>query len=499
MQITELQKAAAQAIVNIFETGSVRGEYGDVTLMAGDTGQLTYGRSQTTLASGNLFLLIRDYCARADALLGAEMAPYLDRLAACDVVLNHDMAFRGLLKDAGGDPVMQEVQDLFFDRVYWAPAMRSADVLGVRSALGAAVVYDSTVHGSWARMRDRTREAFGELSDIGEDDWIAHYIETRRDWLATHANALLHKTVYRMDALAAIVHADNWKLALPLSVRGHAVTAEALHAQEPVKVSADPIPRRLLRLVDPPTSGPDVVWLQERLGYAGIAVETSGRFDAATDAGVRAFQAAHDLKPDGIVGPATRTALEDVPLVSPQPEAAPAAVEPMPAVRSEPPAPVPAAAPPKAPAQSVPEKIGKAGRAVGDISDKMGMFKAVWEYLSKQHPAIAGFISLIMLGLSDLRDFFAWALSGPLGSIVHLPENIPALPQTADDALRFVADLYRYVQEVAASLPAEWVYRVRVAAWVLFAYALYRLVRNRADIRKLQGDLAKARQAAGWE
>ena len=65
--ITELQKKVAQSIVNIFETGRPRGDYGQVTLLSGDSGHLTYGRSQTTLASGNLYLLIKAYCEAADA------------------------------------------------------------------------------------------------------------------------------------------------------------------------------------------------------------------------------------------------------------------------------------------------------------------------------------------------------------------------------------------------------------------------------------------------
>ncbi len=35
--------------------------------------------------------------------------------------------------------------------------MRSAVAVGAQSALGAAIVYDSTVHGSWAHVRDITR------------------------------------------------------------------------------------------------------------------------------------------------------------------------------------------------------------------------------------------------------------------------------------------------------------------------------------------------------
>ena len=57
--MTSLQKKTAKAIVNIFETSRVLGNYAQVTLMLGDSGHLIYGRSQTTLGSGNLHLLIK--------------------------------------------------------------------------------------------------------------------------------------------------------------------------------------------------------------------------------------------------------------------------------------------------------------------------------------------------------------------------------------------------------------------------------------------------------
>ena len=52
--MTATQRRTAEAIVNIFETSEVRGNYGSVTVIPEDTGHLTFGRSQTTLASGNL-------------------------------------------------------------------------------------------------------------------------------------------------------------------------------------------------------------------------------------------------------------------------------------------------------------------------------------------------------------------------------------------------------------------------------------------------------------
>jgi len=52
------------------------------------------------------------------------------------------------------------------------------------------------------------------------------------------------------------------------------------------------------------SSGPWVSYLQARLG-----APVTGTFDAATDAAVRAFQSAHGLEADGVVGPKTWSAL----------------------------------------------------------------------------------------------------------------------------------------------------------------------------------------------
>jgi chitosanase len=583
MQLTALQKAASQAIVNIFETGSIRGNYGDVTLLRGDSGQLTYGRSQTTLASGNLYLLCKDYSARADGAYAPKFVPYLPSLEACDVALNNNMEFRGLLKDAGDDPVMHEVQDAFFDRVYWDPAMRSADALGAQTALGATIVYDSTVHGSWARIREMTRQKVGELSAVGEKKWMAAYVDTRHDWLATHPNALLHKTVYRMDALAALIRAGNWTLKLPFTVRGLNITPEALGDTTVVRVPAETAPRRLLRLKSPPMTGPDVSWVQERLARAGIRVTANGTFDNITDAAVRNFQDGHGLKVDGVVGPVTRTALEDISVAT----KAASTDEPMPAVAnaeaavksstppardttapsppppkrtppptppSEPePAPVPAPAPPPRPARTSPPPPppnDDAGDPVGDIkrhvstevrasldamkktlrdehekltqrvtstvqdevSDVLATIRerlaargqAVIKDIAGGRPIIPAVASGVTLLFTETRDFFSWkeaqtttpattapaetttATAPPVPETTTTPTTVPTTvdhttPAPSNDTL---TQAYDYVHKIAASIPNEWVFRLRILAFALIAYAIFRLWQRRQAAAK---------------
>jgi len=236
-----LQKAAAQAIVNVFETGRVRGDYARITLLEGDAGHLTYGRSQTTLASGNLFKLIADYVDAPGAAYAADFMPYLSRLETRALELDHDARFKQILRLAGDDPVMQHVQDRFFDRVYWVPALRAAQRLDLREALSIAVVYDSHIHGSWGRVRRLTFQAAGNVAAAGgERTWISRYVSVRRDWLASRRSRLLRATVYRMDAFEKLIGEERWDLALPFEVRGVRVTLEKLRLRQANQIAAGP-------------------------------------------------------------------------------------------------------------------------------------------------------------------------------------------------------------------------------------------------------------------
>ncbi|HXH02975.1 MAG TPA: peptidoglycan-binding protein [Candidatus Competibacteraceae bacterium] len=306
--LTDLQRKTAQAIVNIFETGSVLGEYGRVTLLPGDPGHLTYGRSQTTLASGNLYLLINRYCEQDAAEYAAALRPYLPALQKPDLGLDHDRQLRRLLETAGSDPVMRLVQDEFFDAIYWSPAERQARALGLGLALGVTVIYDSQVHGSLRRIRDRVLAEHGDVATLGEQEWIKRYVDTRKRWLANHANALLRKTVYRMEAFNALIKDKKWDLPLPLSVRGRIIDEASLGLGRVAAVDLDGEERPLF-LTSPLLEGADVKALQQALNRHGFNLVEDGRFGHLTARAVRLFQESRGLRADGIVGPATRAEL----------------------------------------------------------------------------------------------------------------------------------------------------------------------------------------------
>ena len=297
--LSDLQKKTAAAIVNVFETGRVLGNYGAVSVLPGDTGHLSYGRSQVTLGSGNLYRMIQLYCNTPDAVF-PQLSSYLPRMQQRDFTLDTDMSLRALLQQAGQDSVMRTVQDQFFDANYWSPAAQSAANFGISSALGTSVVYDSHVQGAWGTVRDLTTAQFGAPGVIGENDWVSHYVNVRRNWLANNPNPALHPTVYRMDGFLSLIQDSSWALPLPIDLRGVIIDENKLVGGAAA---------RILSLTAPPMTGEDVRTVQRALIAAGADLTVDGVFGPQTQAAVRQFQQQQHLAADGIVGPATRSAL----------------------------------------------------------------------------------------------------------------------------------------------------------------------------------------------
>jgi chitosanase len=287
--LTPVQVRTIHGIVNLFETGSILGDYGQVTLIAGDSGHLTFGRSQATLGSGGLSLLLNRYCASAGARFGSRLAPYLDGIAARDVSLDRNLALHNILRATADDPVMRGTQDGFFDAGFFQPALREARDSGITDPLGCAIIYDSFVHGSWEPIRDRIE---GQPRTRGQRPWLIDYVAVRREWLATHPRADLRATVYRMDAMGRLIDLGAWALELPLVVRGVEISMATLEGVPPGCFD-DPGPgTRDLAFV---TSGPlcrglDVRLVQVALSQRGHDIHADGVFGRASAKTVAEFQ-----------------------------------------------------------------------------------------------------------------------------------------------------------------------------------------------------------------
>jgi len=294
--MTDLQKATIQAMVNIFESGRIRGNYGAIAVMKGDKGHLSYGRSQTTLGGGGLFTLLSRYCQAPNAQFAADLKPALPRFKAKDFTLDNDSSIKSVLKQAGDDPVMQATQDQFFDENYFIPSGQAAEKTGLQTVLAYGVVYDSHIQGGWGIVQANVPPLKGAGS---EHDWIGKYVDARRKWLQSQKNPL-PATVYRMDAFEGILTAGNLDLTLPIIVHGITLKEDLL--------ATGTRPDTTLKLTDPWMRGDSVERLQKKLKDVGFDNQGDGVYGPFTDALVKKFQQSKNIAEDG-VGPQTKREL----------------------------------------------------------------------------------------------------------------------------------------------------------------------------------------------
>ncbi|MBD2056970.1 peptidoglycan-binding protein [Oculatella sp. FACHB-28] len=110
-----------------------------------------------------------------------------------------------------------------------------------------------------------------------------------------------------MDTFKKLIAAENWDLTLSFNVRGLLIDEETLTPNSLSSAEVNEV--RLLRLKRPFMQGEDVRKVQEALKQAEIAVELDGIYGPDTETAVKEFQKKIGLKPDGIVGPVTRSEL----------------------------------------------------------------------------------------------------------------------------------------------------------------------------------------------
>lgn len=226
MQLTANQKRLIERIINVFETGTPAGDYSNISIYHDgphDIRQITYGRSQTT-EYGNLRSLVQDY-VNANGLFSQQLQPYADLVGS--VPLTDDVDFKALLRKAGKqDPVMRNVQDRFFDKTYFLPAMKWADQNKFTLPLSALVIYDSFIHSGcilWV-IRNKFPESTPAASG-DEKAWIGAYVKARHTWLGSHPRPAVRDTVYRTQCFKREIQRANWDLSqVPVNANGTPVS-----------------------------------------------------------------------------------------------------------------------------------------------------------------------------------------------------------------------------------------------------------------------------------
>lgn len=221
----ETKKSKIQSIVNCFETGSVKGNYGDVSIFAdgpGRTRQITFGKSQTT-ASGHLQSLLELYINK-NGQYANDLKPFVGQIKS-NLGLYQNKTLIETLKKSGADPIMVQCQDEFFDEKYWVPAMKWAESNGFTSNLSKLVIYDSFIHSGGILDFLRNRFPAKTPKNGGnEKDWITQYVNVRHNWLSNHSVPILRKTIYRTKDMKRAIESNDWNLDSTFIANGIKVT-----------------------------------------------------------------------------------------------------------------------------------------------------------------------------------------------------------------------------------------------------------------------------------
>jgi chitosanase len=225
--ITPLIKKKIEQVVNVFETGSAKGNYAELVKYKDYTDpvtkqlmiQITYGRSQTT-EFGHLKELLQDY-VNVNGMFANDVRPYLPRLGKQPSLAGENDFCDALIRAGKQDPVMKKCQDDLFDVKYYQPAYQWFLDNGFTLPLSMLVIYDSRIHSggilSFLRKRFPTNVP---VHGGDEKEWIGNYVDVRGKWLAAHSNPILRSTTYRTSCFNKQMEAENWDLSGQISANG---------------------------------------------------------------------------------------------------------------------------------------------------------------------------------------------------------------------------------------------------------------------------------------
>ncbi len=220
-KIVDFKKELIRRIINAYEMGKTTVDYDGIYIYndgLGNTKQITVSYGLTS--SGSLYTFLKEY-SRLGAKFSGDFKPYLSLIRNPSIVNN--VAFKALLKKAAReDKAYRDLMDDIYYRLYYDPAMKWADLHGLKLPLSRAVIADSFIHSGsiLASLRNKFPEP---VPSAGGDEkkWVEQYLIARELWLRTHSRKILNGTAVRPRDYLREVRKGNWNLdILPFVANG---------------------------------------------------------------------------------------------------------------------------------------------------------------------------------------------------------------------------------------------------------------------------------------
>ena len=219
------QRHRADALISIFENGTPKIQYGYAENIRDGRG-ITAGRAGFTTATGDALEVVQRYASLKPQSPLAKYLPVLTKLAQQKSGLTSGLAgFASAWKKAAQDPTFRTVQDQVTNELYFDPAMRKADSMGLKTALGRTILFDTIVqHGEGddpdsldALVSATNQQMHGTPAEgMAEAAWLKTFLTVRRNNLLHPHNPetqeVWAKSVGRVDVFLDLLKAGNFDL-----------------------------------------------------------------------------------------------------------------------------------------------------------------------------------------------------------------------------------------------------------------------------------------------
>lgn len=234
--MTAEQKRRAEQLISLFENGTTEIQYGYVENLDDGRGY-TCGRAGFTTGTGDVLEVIQRFTKQVSNNPLVKYIPELKRLDSLPedsskrADVSHLQGFPQAWKSLANNKLFRAAQDSVVDDWYYSPAMSRADQVGLKTALGRAIFYDTIIqHGDGEdpdglpALIATTKKKMGGTPKTGVDEkkWIAAFLDVRRADLA-HAHDPdtrdeWAQSVGRVDAFKQLIRSGNFDLNSPLVI-----------------------------------------------------------------------------------------------------------------------------------------------------------------------------------------------------------------------------------------------------------------------------------------
>ncbi|ORX94322.1 lysozyme-like protein [Basidiobolus meristosporus CBS 931.73] len=239
-----VKRQKARFMVNVFEYGSTNIGYSSCENLQDGRGY-TCGSVGFTTGTDDAYYVVEEYHKLRPGNYLDKYRKELQRLSN----LSYGSGGKGSIKNLRGfpqdwkkasceDASFREIQDRVADDMYYKPALKIAQQVGIRSELGKAIFYDTAVQHGWEEDDGiglpTLLRMTGSMENKCEEDYLEEFVHNRWQMLCCTEDEVWPESADRTSDLMDLIKQGDFELngtiklnAYSQSITGHEVSQVA--------------------------------------------------------------------------------------------------------------------------------------------------------------------------------------------------------------------------------------------------------------------------------